>query len=196
MANVTGRVTVGGIQIIEFDGDPNGVNSAPLGSLGVRSDTGAFVRNTDGVMTWEAVGGDTVSWHLFTNSGAINDIAVDGIVTVDTQTSVGRSDLALVGGVITIPAGAVAIVEGDIGQQNSGSWSDFRVYNEDTAAYIGRPGGNYPTNYTAGSHPASVARAVIDASGGAVDVSVRCEAKGATTNILAQIASIQVMVAG
>lgn len=44
-----------GPRIYSGTGDPNGVTTAPLGSLWLRTDSAGFYRNTDGGTTWVAV---------------------------------------------------------------------------------------------------------------------------------------------
>ena len=44
-----------GPRVYAGTGDPNGVVTAPLGSLWLRTDVGGFFRNTDAGTTWVAV---------------------------------------------------------------------------------------------------------------------------------------------
>lgn len=54
-----GRTAIGtqstGPRIMAGTGTPNGVTTAPLGSLWLRSDAAGFFRNTDGATAWSAV---------------------------------------------------------------------------------------------------------------------------------------------
>lgn len=51
MANVLWRKTLGDLQIVAVDGDPNGANTEPQGSIAINSQ-GKFHQNTDGSTTW------------------------------------------------------------------------------------------------------------------------------------------------
>lgn len=56
----TSVVSVGNINIYNVVADPNGVLTAPLGSLAVRSDTAVTYQNTDGGTTWIVLGSGVV----------------------------------------------------------------------------------------------------------------------------------------
>lgn len=55
MANVTGRKTFGDVQILEYDGDPSGVNAAPIGSLGLDTTSGVVYVNNNGSTSWSTL---------------------------------------------------------------------------------------------------------------------------------------------
>lgn len=177
MANELGRIPLGnqssgtGAAYILYDGDPNGVNVAPKGSIGSRTDTGDVLKNVDGAVLWVSLGGGGPSgpWD-----GTIR--LVSGITSTTYGTIAAALAAAVAGDLvllaqgpyaesITIPANVSVVGTGTTQIVGSGAVVDTVVLN-DNSTLVGcivatPPGAGYAIRYSGlGSASVSSVRVV------------------------------------